>query len=1192
MYLKSLELQGFKSFPDKIKLNFDKGLTAVVGPNGSGKSNIGDSVRWVLGEQSTKTLRGSKMEDVIFSGTVGRKPMGFASLRLVIDNSENRLEGYGDEVSVTRKLYRSGDSEYRINGKAVRLKDINELFMDTGLGRDGYSIIGQGRIAEIVGAKSNDRREIFEEAAGISKFRYRKAEAERKLDQAQEKMERVQDIFQELESRLSPLKLQAQKAEKYLVLAKEEKQLEVSVWIQQLADLQQKLKILEEKFIVSRTEYENAERNIRNQEEEIQSCYLKMQEYSVESEEAHQAVKDLRAQTAQAQADIAVLRNDIIHHQEAVKLAQSRHEQDQKDQSAQQKKLEEAQKQAESMMQIFTDTQQALTQAQKRFAVSEQAFLTEDENSRQTDEALHQLYLERSELQFAIRSDEEKADQISKEIQSTEEATLGTEQDLKQAEENYQSALSAMQEIQNQITAQETEITKFREALNQARQQKNQAEEQFRQIGFQMRDKKQRHRILTDLENHMEGFSGSVKAVMRAVQNGNLKSVFGSVAQLIQVDQQYGIAVETALGASVQHIIVADETAAKAGIQFLKDSRAGRATFLPLTTIRGRKLNPQDIQEISRMPGFIAVASDLAACDAKYRQIAENLLGRIIIADQIDNAAAIARKSGYKYRIVTADGQVINAGGSFTGGSVQKTGGMLTRKTELNALQNEIQNLALQCTQAEQSARQTADACIQAEKNLDAQSRIFEQLRQKFMTAQTDAQKEAFPVSQYRQQLQKQTALMTELKQQSAQADSSLAEKKLQYANKLQEIQQAEEMLSGMKNRKSELLTERQEAFENYTNLKIKLAQTEKDKESAEQTLLQIQNMITNTQDREKQYLSELENYQKQITQKTQEIQQKEIFFSETEQKISSAEQKAKSASKNHDAQSIQIRSLQSDLNTLHTEKEKLSAEVSRLSERQNSMQTECDQIINKLLEVYELTRSEAQAFAQPVEDMTEAKKQLSVLKQKIRSLGAVNTEAIAEFKEVSERHAFYSREMTDIKKARQELEKMIQELTGEMCRIFSENFQIINQNFKEIFQDLFGGGRAELTLTEPEHVLTSGIEINVAPPGKVIKNLISLSGGEQSFVAIAIYFAILRLRPAPFCILDEIDAALDEANVRKYARYLKHFTDNTQFVLVTHRRSAMEEASVLYGVTMQEDGISRLLRLEQPEDMPEENLN
>ena len=468
------------------------------------------------------------------------------------------------------------------------------------------------------------------------------------------------------------------------------------------------------------------------------------------------------------------------------------------------------------------------------------------------------------------------------------------------------TALSEMQDIQNQMTAQETEISEtFRETLHQMRRKKSQAEEDFRQLGFQMRDKKQRHRILTDLENHMEGFSGSVKAVMKAVQNGNLQGIFGSVAQLIQVDSRYGIAVETALGASVQHIIVADENAAKAGIRFLRDSRAGRATFLPLTTIKGRYISMQDLREISGLKGFVAVASDLVTCDSAYRQIAENLLGRIIIADNIDNATEIARKSGYKYRIVTEDGQVINAGGSFTGGSVQKTGGMLTRKTELHALQEEIHQLAVQCQNAEQYARKSADDCIQAEKNLENQRQLFEQLRQKFLNAQSEAQKEAFPVSQYRQQLQNHADKMTELKKQSAQADEILADSKLQYDRKLQEIEQAETSLSGTKDRKTALLCERQSASEHYSDLKIRLAQAEKDKESAENSLSQMREAKKITQDREKLYLSELEGYQKQIAEKSEAIQQKEIFFAETAQKITSAEQNAKSASQNHDAQNI-----------------------------------------------------------------------------------------------------------------------------------------------------------------------------------------------------------------------------------------------------------------------------------------------
>lgn len=1184
MYLKSLELQGFKSFPDKIKLNFDRGLTAVVGPNGSGKSNISDAVRWVLGEQSTKTLRGNKMEDIIFSGTVGRKPMGFASVTLVIDNSENRLEGYEQEVSVTRKLYRSGDSEYRINGKAVRLKDINELFMDTGLGRDGYSIIGQGRIAEIVGAKSNERREIFEEAAGISKFRYRKTEAERRLAQAQEKMERVQDIFSELENRLDPLRLQSQKAEKFILLAQEEKKLQVSVWIQQLSDLQQNLINLQEKLLVSRTEYENTERDIADEELKIQNCYQNMQEYSVEAEEAHARVKALRLHASQAQSDIAVWKNDIIHNEEALKLSQSRHEQDLQEQNLRLSQLKQAEKNYTDIQKLFADTETSLTDAKQAFQEIEYVFQTEDENVRQADKNLHELYLQRSELQFTIRSAEEKSQQFATEISALETQITSDEQNLQQAETVYQDAISKVQNLQSQISAQEQKVSDLQETTQAIRNQKQQADELLKKLSFQLRDKKQRHRILADLENNMEGFSGSVKTVMRNVKQGILNGIFGSVAQLIQVDQQFGIAIETALGASVQHLIVADEKSAKAGIQFLRDSKAGRATFLPLTTIKGRYVTQQDLQLLSGMSGFIAIASDLVTCEPAYRQIAENLLGRIVIAENLDTGTIIARNCNFRFRIVTIDGQVINAGGSFTGGSVLKTGGMLTRKTELHALQEEIEHLVLQCQDAERNALAYSEQATQAEKHLAVETEHFHVLKQDFLQAQTIAERQAFPVSQIKKQIELNSEHMMHLKHQSAQADNDVTEARLAYSGKLQEIALAETNASDSENRKTAVQKERKQLSENYSNLKIRLAQIEKDKESAENTLRQIQDYVQKAQNREKEYVTESENYQNEILAKTKAVQEREIFLADTEKQITVSEQQAKIATQKHDEQNIKIRQLQTDLNAYHSMKEKFSAEVTRLSEREMNLKTENDQIIAKLLEIYELTRSEAQEIADPVEDMISAKKQLSDLKQKIRALGSVNLDAIVEYQEVSERHAFYAREITDIKKSRQELEKMIQELTEEMCHIFSESFVIINQNFKEIFQDLFGGGRAELILTEPEHILTSGIEISVAPPGKVIKNLISLSGGEQSFVAIAIYFAILRLRPAPFCILDEIDAALDEANVRKYARYLKHFTAHTQFVLVTHRRSAMEEANVLYGVTMQEDGISRLLKLEQPE--------
>ncbi len=1182
MYLKYLELQGFKSFPDKIRLTFDKGLTAVVGPNGSGKSNIGDSVRWVLGEQSTKTLRGNKMEDVIFSGTVGRKPMGFAAVTLVIDNSEGRLEGYGDEVSVTRKLYRSGESEYRINGKSVRLKDINELFMDTGLGRDGYSIIGQGRIAEIVGAKSNERREIFEEAAGISKFRYRKTEAERKLAQAQDNMDRLSDIVGELESRVGPLKHQAEKAEKFLVLAQEQKTLEISVWVEQLTVLQGRLQELDEKLLIAKANYEDTERQIESEEAKIQEGYRLMQSCSVEAEEARTAVRELRERAAQAKSDIAVWKNDIVHSEEALKVAQSRHAQEIAEQDKLISRLEEAEANAAAMCRALEETQQALADAKAAFEEMEAAYQAEDEKSRDADEALHKLYLERSELQFGIRAAEDRCQQIQADMDAAaQEAADGAEK-LSAAEKAYDAALAEMQKVQQEVTAQERRMEESRKALKALQQTKAQAEDAFRQSGFALREKKQRHRILTDLENNMEGFSGSVKMLMKAVRKGDIAGICGTVAQLIQVDSRYGIAVETALGASVQHLIVEDEQSAKAGIRFLKDNRAGRATFLPLTSIRGRHLQEQGLEG---QKGFVAVASDLVQCEPKYREIAENLLGRIVIAEDIDRAAAIAKRFGYRFKIVTMDGQVVNAGGSFTGGSVQKTGGMLTRRTELNKLQEEIEALAMQCRDAEQEARKAADASFAAEREQEKESKRYAAMQQSFLQAQTEAERQAFPVSQYRQQAAELEARMTNLRAQAKTAEEHAAEARLRYDTKVQEIAQAEAGLTGAKDRRTQLLEERDALSEKYGDLKIRLAEAEKDREAADAALDLAQEAVEQADQRDEQYRAELEGYRTTIRERSEAVERQEKLLTETEAAIAETEEKAKAAAKSHDEQNIRIRELQSGLNEFHTAKEKLSAEVTRLSEREETLNAENDGIIAKLLEVYEMTRSEAQAAAQPIEDMVDARKRLAELKQKIRSLGSVNVDAIEEYREVSERYKFLSSQMADVRKSKAELERLIGDLTVEMCRIFSESFTIINRNFKEIFRDLFGGGKAELTLTDPDNVLTSGIEINVAPPGKVIKNLISLSGGEQSFVAIAIYFAVLRLRPAPSCILDELDAALDAANVRKYARYLKHFTDHTQFVLVTHRRSAMEEANILYGVTMQEDGISRLLKLEQPEE-------
>ncbi len=1186
MYLKSLEIQGFKSFPDKIKLQFDKGLTAVVGPNGSGKSNIGDSVRWVLGEQSTKTLRGNKMEDVIFSGTVAKRPMGFAAVTLVIDNSDGRLEGYGDEVSITRKLYRSGDSEYRINGKSVRLKDINELFMDTGLGRDGYSIIGQGKIAEIVGAKSSDRREIFEEAAGISKFRYRKAEAERKLEAAEENMQRLHDIVSELAARVEPLRQQAKKAETFLVLAQEERTLEISVWVQQLSALQEKLTVLQETLLVTRTEYENAERDIADEEEKIQVCYRRMQQYSVEAEEAHTSSARLREQISQIRAEIAVLQNDIAHAEEAVRAAQARQAVNAQMQQSQQKTLEEAEAAAVQMQQQLAETQAALTQVKQAFEQIEAAYHAADERSREADAMLHELYLQRSERQFDIRTAQQQAEQCRMELQSLAADAVQDQQQLEAAETAYQNALTAMQAAQRTVSEQEARIAEARNTHRALQEQQRAAAAFSQQHAFQLRDKKQRHRILTELEHNMEGFSGSVKSILRAAGKGQLQGIFGTVAQLIQVDSRYGVAIETALGASVQHLIVQDEQAAKNGIRYLKEQRAGRATFLPLTSMKGKLLQEQGL---ARCAGFVAIASELVACDAAYRHIAESLLGRIVIAEDIDSGTEIAKRYGYRFRIVTMDGQVINAGGSFTGGSVQKNGGMLTRKTELKALESEIAQLEQAVQAAEQQLQESTQKAEEQEQLLQTYTDTYSQLRQQFLDAQTEAERCAFPLAQYRQRMQTQESRTAALQERLEKADEAVTQAETAYQKLQERITEAEASISGANDHRTAMQQERERHSEAYGDLKIRLAQTEKDCEAAERELEKTRTAAEEAALQEQALTAELAQLQAEITAKKQAVEEQQRLLTETQERAEKTEALAREHTQAHDAMNTQIRQMQKGMHTFHAAKEKLSAEMTRLTERETSLNNEADHIVAQLLEVYELTRSEAQQQAQPIADAVPARRRLSELKMKIRALGSVNVDAIEEYREVSERYQFLSKQMADVRDSKRELEKLIAELTEEMCRIFTESFAVINQNFKEIFVDLFGGGKAELVLTEPDQVLTSGIEINVAPPGKVIKNLISLSGGEQSFVAIAIYFAILRLRPAPFCILDEIDAALDEANVRKYARYLKHFTEHTQFVLVTHRRSAMEEANVLYGVTMQEDGISRLLKLEQPDDLPTE---
>lgn len=1179
MYLKSLEIQGFKSFPDKISLNFDKGLTAVVGPNGSGKSNIGDSVRWVLGEQSTRTLRGNKMEDIIFSGTVSRKSMGFACVTLNIDNSDKTIPDCDDMISVTRKLYRSGESEYRINGKSVRLKDINELFMDTGLGRDGYSIIGQGKIAEIVSARSTERRSIFEEASGISKFRYKKEESERKLASAQENIIRLADIISELESRIEPLKQQSEKAEKFLKLSAEQKKLEVSVWVYKLNELKSKLENIQNQQMLKSSEFQSVENDIKIQEEKIQAGYRKMQENNVESDKLRQKILEEEQFSSNLKSDIAVYENDILHSENTIKSMKEKTDSGNELLERLQSDIGTAEKKTSEIQNLLENTESELQKLIEELHNAEKKSLESGKLSEKNNAELNSYYMKQNEYRLNIelfKNNISSAEAMQSELENSQLKSQQIFDEFEQKKSSLQLQLKqnseTLNEIRNKISGTEKLYTSRKSRFEESKTE-------LEKILFEHKSKKQRKKILEELENNMEGFSGSVRLILKASKQGKLSGVHGTVAQLIDTAPEYSTAIETVLGGAMQNIIVENEETAKRCIRFLKEEKAGRATFLPITSVRGRKFSEQSALNDENL---ISTASGLVKCSDKYREIVESLLGNTAVAEDIDSASVLAQKYKYKFRTVTLDGQLINAGGSFTGGSVQRTTGIFTRKNELERIEKEISGIEIKRQKLSEDCEKFRSESERFKSELHNLREILKNSESEKIRLDTELKNISENKLNAENVLKNAQSKREENKNKILEYTESLKSAQKNLEDIELRISLAEKSSASQQNTINELHTKQTELSAKIADLKIRKTELNKD--------LELQNLeYSRLLESEKEIQDDLKKLSDNITVQKNLISEKNSLISERRKQLEDFKSntgeyllKIESLKKLHDEQNIYVRELQKGLKEINISKDKLLGEVTRLKERFEVTQRDFDSIVSQLLETYELTRSEAVKVADKLEDIVDAQKKLMSLKNQIKALGNVNVGAVEEYKEVSERYNFMSSQLDDVKKAKLELENIIETLTGDMCRMFSESFNIINRNFKSIFRELFGGGSAELILTDPENVLESGIEISVAPPGKVIKNLISLSGGEQSFVAIAIYFAILKLKPSPFCILDEIDAALDESNVARYAQYLKNFTDTTQFVLITHRRSAMEEANVLYGVTMQEDGISRLLKMEQ----------
>ena len=1181
MLLKSLELQGFKSFPDKTKIEFGKGLTAVVGPNGSGKSNLSDAMRWVMGEQSTKTLRGSKMEDVIFTGTQQRKSQGFAQVSLTIDNSDRSLAVDSDEVIITRRLNRNGDSEYKINHASVRLKDINELLMDTGLGRDGYALVGQGRIAEIIQSKSDQRREIFEEAAGISKFRYRKNEAVHKLEASEENLLRLQDILSELEQRVEPLKKQSEKAKAFLQLSQEKRQLEVALWNLNLDQTSQKLKEQEDKILACQVEHEDLQQSSQALEEKINQSYEEMQRCLSRAEDCRQEKEELEQQNSALLSQEAVGKNNLEHFdQETARLSQQL-EDFKRNQQQTGRLLQERQRQRDNLEAALEETNAKLEAAQGQLAELAKQDQGADQQSAQLSKRINELLLLENEdkltvIQLTGQTEEDANSYQNNQIMLSQmkDNAQGTQRELKQAQELAQLLTQRMETLENQKAGYRYKLEGRQKKLEQ---EQAQAEELLRQAG-QLR---QKAKLLRDLEDNLEGFAYSVKAVMKQSKNGRLEGIHGTVARLLQVPEEYALAIETALGGSMQHIVVENENAAKSAIRFLKQQNAGRATFLPLTSVKGRELTGYDLTD---QEGYVDLASHLVKADAQYQGIVDSLLGRIVVAEDLDCAAAMGRQFGYRFKIVTLDGQVVNAGGSFSGGSKSRSAGLLSRAGEITQLQQQAEAL----TQRSQQQSQDTKKLEQEVNTLKAQLGALEseQITVKEDRIRCEGEQKRLEAleAEYSRRVQEMEQELEGFLQRLQEKNQKIANLRRRQGETQRELEQAQQTLQSLRGQGDLLRKQREEVNASIQQLQLSQLAQQKDVDSLLETMEQLMGQSRESEQLQQQLARQIQQLGQQRTQQQQQIQQcaKQRETNRlTQQKLEEQVQRILQQRTQLEQAATGLREEEKQYSR---RREEVSRRLAQLEERRDTLQKEYDEVIRKLWEEYELTRSQARQEAQQPDDPAKAKTRLAAVKGEIRSLGSVNLSAIEEYEEVSQRYEFMSRQLADVEQSRKELEDLIKQLTRKMEELFAQSFEEINQNFQKIFVDLFGGGHGELKLTDPEDLLGSGIEIIVQPPGKVIRHLSALSGGEQSFVAIAIYFAILKVRPAPFCILDEIEAALDDVNVARYAEYLRLMSDKTQFIAITHRRGTMEEADVLYGVTMQEKGVSKLLKLDVSE--------
>ena len=1178
MYLKSLEVQGFKSFPDKTLIRFGDDITAIVGPNGSGKSNISDAILWVMGEQSTKTLRGAKMEDVIFGGTQKRVAVGFAEATLTLDNSDRALSYDADEVMVTRRYYRSGDSEYYINRQSARLRDIHEMFMDTGLGREGYSNIGQGRIDEILSLKSADRREIFEEAAGISKYRHRKEETERKLGHTEDNLLRIGDKVSELELQLEPLRIQSEKAKKYLTLKEELQGVEVAVWMDRLEKLSQDAKKAEEDFVSANFVRQQAHDDLENLYAATEQLTQKLRSHSDDVENLRVQVSMLEGTHQQIDGQIAVLEAGIRNNEENIR----RNQEDMQGQEDRSTGIAAQMEQAQSRIDEIKE------ELEKKNTVAEGLQKQLAEMTANAQGITRQfMQLRSSEVRLTADLASREADLRSLEIGMNESASRAEllQKDLISGEDRKQEAERALQEAEEALKKANEEVTVLQNAiagytLRQSTRSKRAEElaEKVQKMNSELDSTKAKARVFRAMEQDFEGYQKSVRMVMQEAKRGALKNIHGPISQLIRTEDEYAVAIEIALGGAMQQIVVGNEQDGKAAISFLKRTGGGRATFLPLTAIRGRTLDEKGLENC---PGFVGIATELVSFDKLYKDVMENLLGRIVITETIDQAISMAKKYNNRFKIVTLDGQVLNAGGSMTGGSVSREAGILSRANELERLTKLEKELTDKLQSLEQEYQEARRAADQVEFQLTAAREQLSEQEKQALTADGQVKQHQIWMQAISEAYNAARQEMDALERRRNLDNEQMAGIRGQirvFTDQLEQTRQQLSMLEG-----SQVDAEEQVAkiTDQISTLRTEMAAMEAERTTALSHIADLRILATAAQgDREKK-LQDIELIRQDNVRLQGEIQQLQARQKDNDQKTDEIRGAMKAAQQQYADTEAEKSKKETEIQEKNKDILKMESACALLENKKETTAIEERNTIDRLWETYGLTPGTAQDKRGHIESVAAGTRRIAELKRSISNLGTPNLGAIEEYVRVNERYTYLTGQRDDVLNSKKELEGIIREITQEMTAIFVTEFKKIDEYFGQTFQEMFGGGKGQLVLENPEEPLTCGIEIRVQPPGKQLKTITLLSGGEKAFVAIALYFAILKVRPTPFCMLDEIDAALDDRNVERFASYLRNLSQNTQFIVITHRRGTMEASDVLYGVTMQEQGVSKLLRLD-----------